>query len=282
MRVMATIAGVREAVRAARCEGRRVGFVPTMGALHAGHVSLIARSAAECGETVVSIFVNPSQFNQAEDFERYPRTLERDLEACRAAGASIVFAPSNEEMYPRPISTWIEPGAVAEHLCGRFRSGHFRGVATVVAKLFHAVEADRAYFGEKDAQQLAVIQTMVAELNMAVEIVPVATVREAGGLAMSSRNERLSAEERRAATVLYAGLRAALGRLEAGEREARAVREAALETVAREPSVRVEYLDVADAGTMQPVERVSGPVRVLVAAWLGGVRLIDNVGFVPG
>lgn len=279
MRVIETIGGVREAVRAARREGGTVGLVPTMGALHAGHVSLIARSAAECSVTVVSIFVNPIQFTQAEDFERYPRPLEEDVVECRRAGASLVFAPSNQEMYPRPLTTFIEPGPVAEGLCGPFRPGHFRGVATVVAKLFHAVEPGRAYFGEKDAQQLAVIQTMVSDLNMAVEIVPVATVREADGLAMSSRNQRLGAAERKAAPVLYTGLQAALARLEAGEREARVVREAAQEALAREPLVRLEYLDVVDAGTMQPVERVTGPVRVAVAAWLGGVRLIDNVRF---
>ena len=281
MRVIETIAGVREAVRQARGVGQRVGLVPTMGALHAGHETLIGRSVAECDATVVSIFVNPIQFNQREDFEKYPRTWERDLEACESAGVGIVFAPSNEEMYPRPLLTMVEPGAVAEHLCGRFRQGHFRGVATVVAKLFHAVEADRAYFGEKDAQQLAVIQSMVSDLNMAVEIVPVATVREDDGLAMSSRNERLSTSERRVAPVLYAGLRAALARLEEGEREVRWVREAALEVIEREQLVRLEYLEVVDAVAMQPVRMVEGPVRVAVAAWLGRVRLIDNVGFVP-
>lgn len=281
MRVIETIAQVREAVRQAKCDGRRVGLVPTMGALHAGHETLIARSVAECDVTVVSLFVNPIQFNQKEDFEKYPRTWERDLEACEQAGVAIVFAPSKEEMYPRPMMTYVEPGAVAEHLCGRFRPGHFRGVATVVAKLFHAVEADRAYFGEKDAQQLAVIQSMVSDLNMAVEIVPVATVREADGVAMSSRNERLSTAERRVAPVLYAGLLAALRRLERGEREVRWVREAALEVMEREQLVRLEYLEVVDAMTMQPVERVDGAVRVALAAWLGRVRLIDNVGFVP-
>ena len=264
--------------------GERPGavLVPTMGALHAGHGTLIARSVAECDATVVSIFVNPIQFNQQEDFEKYPRTWERDLAACERAGVDIVFAPSNEEMYPRPLLTFVEPGSVAEHLCGRFRAGHFRGVATVVAKLFHAVEADRAYFGEKDAQQLAIIQGMVSDLNIAVEIVPVATVREGDGLAMSSRNERLGAAERRVAPVLYAGLRAALLELERGEREVRRVRGAALEVIEQEQLVRLEYLEVVDARTMQPVEHVEGPVRVAVAAWLGKVRLIDNVGFVPG
>ncbi|MEP7367796.1 MAG: pantoate--beta-alanine ligase [Acidobacteriota bacterium] len=276
-----TIAGVRDAVRTTRCEGKRVGLVPTMGALHVGHESLIARSVAECGVTVVSIFVNPIQFNQPEDFEKYPRELEHDVAACERMGAEIVFAPANAEMYPRPLEMHVEPGKVAEHLCGPFRPGHFRGVATVVAKLFHAVEADRAYFGEKDAQQLAVIQRMVSDLNMAVEIVPVATVRESDGLAMSSRNARLGVAARRAAPVLYAGLQVALEKLEGGERDAGRVRAAAMAVIAVEPQVRVEYLDVVDAGTMQPLERVEGPVRVAVAAWLGGVRLIDNVGFSP-
>jgi pantoate--beta-alanine ligase len=282
VKVIATIAGVREEVRRARHDGRRVGLVPTMGALHAGHETLIARSVSECDVTVVSIFVNPIQFNQTEDFEKYPRGLERDVAVCERAGAQVVFAPANEEMYARPLDTYVEPGKVAEHLCGPFRPGHFRGVATVVAKLFHAVEADRAYFGEKDAQQLAVIQGMVKDLNMAIEVVPVTTVREDDGLAMSSRNERLTEAERRVAPVLYAGLRAALQELEAGEREAAKVSAAARAVMEREEAVRVEYLEVVDAETMQPVERVTGPVRVAVAAWLGGVRLIDNVGFVLG
>ncbi len=282
MRAIETIAGVREAVRTARGEGKRVGLVPTMGALDVGHETLIARSATECHLTVVSIFVNPIQFNQREDFEKYPRELGHDVDICKRAGAGIVFAPSNEEMYPHPIDTYVEPGGVAQHLCGPFRPGHFRGVATVVAKLFLAVEADRAYFGEKDAQQLAVIQRMVSDLNMRVEVVPVATVRESDGLAMSSRNARLGEAERQAAPVLYAGLQAALERLEQGERNAVAIKRAALDVISREPMVRMEYLDVVDAAAMQPVERVSGPVRVAMAAWLGGVRLIDNVGLVPG
>lgn len=279
MRLIETIAGVREAVRAARCEGKRVGLVPTMGALHVGHETLIARSATECHMTVVSIFVNPIQFNQRDDFEKYPRELGHDVDICRRAGAGIVFAPSNEEMYPQPIDTYVEPGGVAEHLCGPFRPGHFRGVATVVAKLFHAVEADRAYFGEKDAQQLAVIQRMVSDLNIGIEVVPVATVRESDGLAMSSRNARLGEAERRAAPVLYAGLQAAYDALDGGERDAARVKHAALEVIGREPMARVEYLDVVDAATMQPVEHVTGPVRVALAAWVGGVRLIDNVGY---
>jgi len=279
VRVIETVAGVREAVGKERGEGKRVGLVPTMGALHVGHEALIARSVAECDVTVVSIFVNPIQFNQREDFERYPRELGQDVATCNRVGAAIVFAPAHEEMYPRPLDTYVEPGKVAEHLCGPFRPGHFRGVATVVCKLFHAVEADRAYFGEKDAQQLAVIQRMVSDLNMAVEIVPVATVREHDGLAMSSRNARLGEAERRAAPALYAGLREALERLKSGEREAGRVKEAALAVIGREALARVEYLDVVDAASMQPVDQVAGPVRVAVAAWLGGVRLIDNVGF---
>ena len=279
MTVIETIAQMREAVRTERAAGKLVGLVPTMGALHAGHETLIARSVAECDVTVVSIFVNPIQFNQREDFEKYPRELERDVAVCERAGAEIVFAPSNDEMYPRPLTTFVDPGPVAEHLCGPFRPGHFRGVATVVSKLFHAVEADLAYFGEKDAQQLAVIQTMVSDLNIAVRIVAVETVREPDGLAMSSRNARLSAAERRAAAVLYAGLRAALAEMERGERDAHRVKEAALAVIGGEPLARVEYLDVVDATTMQLIEQVTGPVRVAVAAWLGGVRLIDNVRF---
>lgn len=281
MIVIDTVEGVRAAVRQERARGRSVGLVPTMGALHAGHESLISRSVGECELTVVSIFVNPIQFNQREDFEKYPRELERDVAVCERIGADVVFAPSNAEMYPRPLTTYVDPGSLADHLCGPFRPGHFRGVATVVAKLFHAVEADRAYFGEKDAQQLAVIRKLASDLNMAVEVVPVATVRESDGLAMSSRNQRLDEAGRRAAPILYAGLRASLQKLRDGERNAAAVKRAALALIAGEPLARVEYLDVVDAGTMQPVANVTGPVRVAVAAWLGGVRLIDNVGFAP-
>jgi len=270
------IEGVRRRAAAARKEGRAIGLVPTMGALHAGHGALIERARAECGFVVVSVFVNPIQFDRKDDYDRYPRTLETDLDFCGERGVDVVFAPSAAEMYPEPLHTSVDVAGVSERLCGEFRPGHFRGVATVVTKLFNIVMPDVAYFGEKDAQQLAVIQTMVRDLNMPVEIRPVATVREPDGLALSSRNQRLSAEERRAAPVLYRALLAAAGRIAAGANAAEAKR-AALDAIAKEPLARVEYLEVVDPRSMQPVENTAGPVRIAVAAWFGSTRLIDNV-----
>jgi len=270
------IEGVRRRAAAARKEGRAIGLVPTMGALHAGHGALIERARAECGFVVVSVFVNPIQFDRKDDYDRYPRTLETDLDFCGERGVDVVFAPSAAEMYPEPLHTSVDVAGVSERLCGEFRPGHFRGVATVVTKLFNIVMPDVAYFGEKDAQQLAVIQTMVRDLNMPVEIRPVATVREPDGMALSSRNQRLSAEERRAAPVLYRALLAAAGRIAAGANAAEAKR-AALDAIAKEPLARVEYLEVVDPRSMQPVENTAGPVRIAVAAWFGSTRLIDNV-----
>ena len=272
-----TIAGTRAAVEAARRAGLTVGFVPTMGALHEGHGMLIEKARAECGYVVVSLFVNPIQFDRNDDFEKYPRTLDEDLAMCRRKGAAAVFAPSAAEMYPAPLRTHVEVAEVSEGLCGAFRPGHFRGVATVVAKLFHIVQADRAYFGEKDGQQLAVIEKMVADLNMPVTIVPVPTVREADGLAMSSRNRRLSPEERRIAPVIYQALAEARAAIAEGYREPEAVKERALAMLRTVPQFRIEYLEIVDPATQQPVRQIDGPVRIAAAVWLGQTRLIDNV-----
>lgn len=272
-----TIAEMRRVVAAARREGRTVGLVPTMGALHEGHGELIRRARAESGFVVVSVFVNPIQFDRGDDYERYPRTLPADLEFCSAAGADAVFVPSGDEMYPSPQLAFVEVEKVSEGLCGAFRPGHFRGVATVVTKLFQIVQPDCAWFGEKDAQQLAVIRRMTADLNMPVEIAGVPIVREPDGLAMSSRNRRLSPEERAAAPVLYAALREAEAAASRGCTDVDAVRNIALAVLARNPLVRVEYLELVDEATFQPVRQISGAVRIAAAAWLGGTRLIDNV-----
>ncbi len=248
-----------------------------MGALHQGHGSLIDAARRECGLVVVSIFVNPIQFNQASDFESYPRALDADLEFCRVRGADIVFAPPEKEMYPAPLDTHVEVSRLTDHLCGAFRPGHFRGVTTVVAKLFNIVQPDRAYFGEKDAQQLAVIRRMVRDLNFPVRVVGVPIVREADGLALSSRNQHLSPAGRKKAAVLYRALCRAAERIDSGTRDSAAVIEAARSVLATEPEVRVEYLEVVDAEQMQPVSEITGPVRVAVAAWVGDTRLIDNV-----
>ena len=254
-----------------------LGFVPTMGALHAGHGHLIDLARAASASVAVSIFVNPIQFNQSEDFVRYPRPLEADLAFCAARGVDIVFAPAAEEIYPQPQLAFVEVERVSLHMEGRFRPGHFRGVATVVLKLFQIVHPDRAFFGEKDAQQLAVIRRMARDLNLPVEIVGVPTVREPDGLALSSRNRHLSAEERAVAPRLYQALRAAEQCIAAGETEAEAVKRAAHAVLAAEPGMRVEYLEIADDAEMQPVECVAGPVRVAAAVWVGRTRLIDNV-----
>jgi pantoate--beta-alanine ligase len=274
LRAIHSIADLRPWLAQAR---RPLGFVPTMGALHAGHGRLIEEARAASASVAVSIFVNPIQFNQGEDYARYPRPLEADLAFCAARGVDVVFAPPVEEMYPQPQVTFVEVGRVADHMEGLFRPGHFRGVATVVLKLFQIVQPDRAYFGEKDAQQLAVIRRMVEDLNVPVEIAGVPTVREPDGLALSSRNRHLSAEERAIAPRLYQALRAAERRIAAGETGVEAVKRAAREVLAGEPRMRVEYLEIADDAEMQPVECVAGPVRVAAAVWVGRTRLIDNV-----
>ena len=272
-----TIAQIREPVSAARRAGRIIGLVPTMGALHAGHGALMNRARRESGFVVASIFVNPIQFDRPEDYQAYTINLDADLAFCAARGVDAVFAPAPDEMYPEPLATVVEVAGLSEHLCGKFRPGHFRGVATVVAKLFQIVAPDRAYFGEKDAQQLAIIQRMVDDLNFPIEIVPVATVREPDGLALSSRNARLTPEERAAAPVVYQALQRGLQRLNEGSRCASEIREAALQELAREPRARVEYLEVVGARTMAPVEEITGPVRIAAAVWFGATRLIDNV-----
>jgi len=248
-----------------------------MGALHPGHEALIGGARRECGIVVVSIFVNPLQFGPNEDYARYPRTLEKDVEICRRQGTDVVFNPSPDEMYPLPPLTFAEVTRVSEHLCGKFRPGHFRGVATVVLKLFNIVRPDRAYFGEKDMQQLAVIRRMVADLNIPVEIAAVPTVREPDGLAISSRNQHLNSAERKAAPVLYRALEEAVKRIRSGERDASKVREAAIAILESEPLVRIEYLEIVDPTEIQPLSTISGPVRIAAAVWIGGTRLIDNV-----
>jgi pantoate--beta-alanine ligase len=272
-----TVARMREFVAGARLQGRTIGCVPTMGALHAGHGALIDRARSECGAVVATIFVNPIQFDRPDDYERYARTLDADLVYSEARGVDAVFAPSAAEMYPEPPATFIEVPELARHLCGEFRPGHFRGVATVVAKLFNMLQPDFAYFGEKDAQQLAIIERMVRDLNFPVRIVPVPTVREPDGLALSSRNQRLTSEERSVAPVLFRALSRARELIAAGERDPQLVKRAAADLLSGQAAIRLEYLEIVDPRSMQPVDRISGPVRVAAAVWLGTTRLIDNV-----
>ena len=276
-----TIRGVRERLAGLSAvptrEGRTRGLVPTMGALHAGHAALIAAARRDCDVVVVSIFVNPLQFNNQDDLTRYPRTLDTDLAYCRELGVDVVFAPSAAEMYPQPPECSVDVGHLADHLCGSFRPGHFQGVATVVLKLFQIVQPGRAYFGEKDAQQLAIVKRLVADFNVPIEIVEVPTVRESDGLAMSSRNRLLDADERSLATCLFRALQEARIQIANGERRAAAVKGAAVATIPRSAALRLEYLEVVDPATMQPVDEIAHPVRVAGALWVGSTRLIDNV-----
>ncbi|MHB1777685.1 MAG: pantoate--beta-alanine ligase [Acidimicrobiales bacterium] len=268
-------------LEAARARGRRVGLVPTMGALHDGHRSLVDRAAAECDLVAVTIFVNPLQFGEQADLDGYPRTLEADLAVCDAAGVDVVFAPSVEEMYPSwpaPVATSVRVGGVAEPWEGASRPGHFDGVATVVTKLFALAGRCRAYFGEKDFQQLAVVRRLVGDLSLPVAVVGCPTVREPDGVAMSSRNARLSPTERQAATVLHRALEAGAAAMAAGERRPAAVADAMAAEVAAEPLARLDYAAAVDPDDLSvPAVLDAGrPVRLLVAARVGDVRLIDN------
>ena len=277
VRLLRTISETRACIASARERGLSIGFVPTMGALHEGHGALIRKAREETGFVVVTIFVNPIQFDRPEDLERYPRTLETDLAFCERLGVDAVFAPDAKEMYPEETLAFVEVTGISSRLEGEFRHGHFRGVSTVVAKLFNIAQADRAYFGEKDAQQLAVIQKMVANLNFPVSIVPVATVREPDGLAMSSRNRRLTPEHRSIAPLLYQALSEAAGLIRSGERSAADAKQSALATLASAPEIRVEYFEVVDPATFQSLDTINREVRIVAALWLGQVRLIDNV-----
>lgn len=276
------IAGVGElrarlAHRRLSAAAAETGLVPTMGALHRGHAALIEAARRENDLVVVSIFVNPMQFDRAEDLENYPRTMEDDLRVCENCGVDVVFAPSAAELYPREQLTLVESPVLSGSLCGAHRPGHFRGVATVVLKLFNIVQPDRAYFGEKDAQQLAIVRRMVEDLNVPVKVAPVATVREADGLALSSRNKHLTAAQREAAPVLARALGEAVEAIEQGERRVAAVREMALAVLAECPEAQVEYFEITDPDTLQPAEQVEGPVLIAAAMWLGSTRLIDNM-----
>ncbi|MEY4403068.1 MAG: hypothetical protein RIR91_1103 [Verrucomicrobiota bacterium] len=277
MQVVQTIPELRAAVAQARAAGRTVGFVPTMGCLHAGHLALVARARQEATFTVVSIFVNPTQFGPNEDFSRYPRTFEADRDACATAGADLVFAPTPADFYAADASTWVEVEGISAGLCGEFRPGHFRGVATVVAMLFNAVQADVAVFGQKDLQQLAVIRRMVRDLHFPVRIVAHETVRESNGVAMSSRNRYLSPEDFQRATAIPAALAEARRLVAAGTTDAGQVRAAVTARLAAEPALRLQYVELVDRETMAPVAQIApGRCALAIACHLGNTRLIDN------
>jgi pantoate--beta-alanine ligase len=295
---VATINELRQKVSSARARKESIGLVPTMGALHEGHASLIRQAAEECRFVVVSIFVNPMQFRPGEDFERYPRMLEQDCELAARNGAALIFAPNVAEMYPAinpslspptltlphqgggkesaPVTTYVEVPGLSDSFEGKARPGHFRGVATVVLKLFNQAQPDRAYFGQKDAQQLAVVRKMVRDLNVPVEVVACPTVREADGLAMSSRNIYLSPEQRQHANALYRALMQAKERVQAGERDAVLLRATMAEILDETPGCQREYAELVNPSTFAVVERIEGEALAVVAARFGSTRLIDN------
>jgi pantoate--beta-alanine ligase len=275
-RLVQTSETLREQIALALRDGRTIGLVPTMGALHAGHLSLAQAARRECGFTVATIFVNPAQFGPHDDYQRYPRTLDADLAALAGVGVDVVFAPEVSEVYRPGHATYIEMQGPAEPLEGRFRSGHFRGVATVVLKLFNLTMPDRAYFGQKDYQQSLVIRRMVADLDLPIEIRVCPIVREADGLAMSSRNAYLDADQRRQALVLHRALRRAAELVAAGQRDADAILAEVRKLLATVPEVRLEYFVLADPETLEPRARVDRTTLAAVAARVGNTRLIDN------
>jgi pantoate--beta-alanine ligase len=265
-----------------RAAGRRIALVPTMGALHEGHLELVRVARARAERVVVSVFVNPLQFNRRDDFECYPRVLDEDAAACASAGVDVVYAPPASVMYPEGYASAVEVAGVSEPLCGRSRPGHFRGVTTVVTKLFHAVRPHAAVFGEKDWQQLAVVRRMTADLDFGIDIVGVPTVREADGLALSSRNRLLGADARAAAGCVPRALDASAAAVAAGETAAAVVAERATAVIAAEPLARLDYAELRDPDTLAEVDAVTGPTLLAVAVWVGGVRLIDNRMLIPG
>ena len=276
MRTVNTIAGMKAAAIEARSKGKTIGFVPTMGYLHEGHLSLVRESRKSADVTVVSIFVNPLQFGPQEDFRRYPRDPERDAALLEKEGVDILFLPENREMYPEGYLTSVEVAGLQDKLCGRSRPGHFRGVATVVLKLFNIVRPDYAFFGQKDAQQVVILQKMVQDLNADMEIRAMPIIREPDGLAMSSRNAYLSAEERRAALVLSSSLGEARRMFENGERAAGPIRERLSSAIAAESLARIDYVEIVDPSSLEPVERIDGEALVALAVYIGKTRLIDN------
>jgi pantoate--beta-alanine ligase len=277
MKICNTISDMRAASRVARRDGKRLGFVPTMGALHEGHVSLVRAAKAKSDVVAVSIFVNPLQFGPNEDLAKYPRTFERDRDLLEKEAVDILFAPTPEEMYSAGAVTCVTVEGLSEKLCGKSRPGHFRGVTTVVAKLFHIVEPDLAFFGQKDAAQATIIGHMVRDLNLPVEIVVCPIVRESDGLAMSSRNAYLSSQQRKSALVLHRALTEVKRRFDQGGRNAHALIEVAKQVLAQEHAVRLDYFEIVDPATLDPVQELTSTALVAVAAFVGNTRLIDNI-----
>jgi pantoate--beta-alanine ligase len=281
MKTYTTVEEMRAASRAARLGGLRLGLVPTMGALHEGHLSLVRAAKAQCDAVAVSIFVNPLQFGPTEDLAKYPRTFERDCELLGQEDVDFLLAPSVEEMYPEKAISYVTVEGLSEKLCGRSRPGHFRGVTTVVAKLFHIVEPDLAFFGQKDAAQATIIRRMARDLNFPVEVIVCPIVREADGLAMSSRNAYLNPQERKSALVLYRALKQVQAEFDQGERSPSRLIGAGKNALAQESGVRLDYLEIVDPETLDSVTKLENTALVAVAAFVGKTRLIDNVVLTP-
>lgn len=281
MKVLNTIEEMRAFSSNARIGQRVLGLVPTMGALHQGHLSLVRAACEKCDSVVVSIFVNPTQFGPNEDFARYPRSLEKDCALLENERVDAVFAPSAGEMYPAGATTWVTVEGLSDRLCGRSRPGHFRGVTTVVSKLFHIVEPDIAFFGQKDAAQAAIIRRMVHDLNMRVSIEVCPIVREPDGLALSSRNAYLTTEERKSALVLSRSLLRAEDLFRRGERNTTKLISAGKQEISTEPSAKLDYFEAVDPDSLEPVTTISKPTLIAVAAFLGNTRLIDNIVLIP-
>ncbi len=277
MQIIRTVADMQAACRQIRRDGRTLGFVPTMGALHAGHLSLVRAAHARYQTVAVSIFVNPLQFGPNEDLAKYPRTFERDRQMLEAEGVQLLFAPTPEEMYPKGAVSYVTVEGLSEKLCGRSRPGHFRGVTTVVAKLFNIVAPNAAFFGQKDAAQATIIRKMVHDLNLDIEIVVCPIMREPDGLAMSSRNAYLDPQQRRQAAILHRALMRVQTLADRGERSAAALLKDGKEVIAEEPAVRLDYFEVVDPDTLDPVDDITGGALVAVAAFVGSTRLIDNI-----
>lgn len=279
MKIVKTIKEVREIVKSWKNEGNSIGFVATMGYLHEGHASLIDASVKNNDKTVVSIFVNPMQFGPTEDLDKYPRDLERDSKLCENAGANLIFHPEKEEMYFEDFSSYVDINGLSDELCGKSRPIHFRGVCTVVTKLFNIVNPDRAYFGEKDAQQLAIIRRFVRDLNIDIEIIGCPIIREEDGLAKSSRNTYLSKEERQAALILSQSLNLAKDAINSGERNSSVVIDIISNNIKKEPLAKIDYIEVVDSLSMKPVKTIEKSVLVAIAVYIGKTRLIDNFTF---
>lgn len=277
MKVIKTIQALRRYIRSVKVKGKKVGFVPTMGYLHEGHLSLMRRAKRDCDIAIASIFVNPAQFGPKEDYKKYPRDMKRDLKLARSATLDCLFAPSASQMYPREYLTYVNVDKLSSVLCGASRPGHFRGVATVVTKLFNIVQPDAAYFGQKDAQQARIIEKMAEDLNMPVKIKVMPIVREQDGLAMSSRNVYLNARERKDALILYRALCLAKSLISAGERNAAKIARAMRGMISEIAYAIIDYVEIVDKDSLTPLKILKGEVLIALAVWFGKTRLIDNI-----